>query len=85
MADRYYGIQFKCKTAQHGEQVRYISYGLVKDGELLDADISRVKSEMVDVSTRNGHGIEILDFNKSQEYSKEEWDQLINSGNGPTK
>lgn len=82
MADRYYGIQFKCKTAQHGEQVRYISYGLVKDGELTDTDISQVKSEMVDMSTSNSHGIEILDFNKSQEYSKDEWDLIINPNNG---
>ena len=82
MTDRYYGIQFKCKTAQTGDQIRYIGYGLIKSGELTDDDIVKAKTDLVNMIDKSKHPTQILDFNKSQEYTKEEWDQLINTNNG---
>lgn len=73
-------IQFKCKTTTTGDDVRYISYGLEKGEELSDDDIITAR-KFYD----SCEGIEILDFNRSMELTKAEWDEILTLSNGAIK
>lgn len=78
----YYGIQFRCRTSQHGDQDRFIGYGMEKEGELSEDDIAMAKKELI--NTTRAHGIEVLEYQRHQEYTPEEWAELTNiKRNGP--
>lgn len=85
MADRYYSLQFKCKVARLGDQIRYMAYGLVKDGELTEADILSAKLNLIETASGGYNRIEILDFNKSEELTESEWNERLNLPNGTPK
>lgn len=85
MADRYYNIQFKCKVARLGDQIRYMAYGLIKDGDLTEGDISDAKLYLIETASGGYNRIEILDFNKSEELTESEWNERLNLPNGAPK
>lgn len=73
----YYGIQFRCRTPQHGDQDRFIGYGMEKEGVLAEGDIAEAREELIKMT--HTHGIEVLEYRRHQEYTPEEWAELTNS------